>query len=114
MNKSLIYSLILAGMISLASCGFDKYNAVTEETEDVHKGDEYVYGDGPDAPPRQAANHGPIRRKALTVPNASGKNFMATPKRPAEPRPIPCKTMLPIPPTMPTRRRRHPVRIFNG
>ncbi len=59
MMKSLknIKQFALAGLMAfmLASCGFDKYNAVTADTEDLREGDTRVYGDSPEAPPRQAA-----------------------------------------------------------
>ncbi len=43
-------------LIFFSSCGFDRYNAVTDDTPDVQEGSEYVYGEGPDAPPRQTKN----------------------------------------------------------
>ncbi len=56
-NKSRLWAFGL--IFFLASCGFDRYNAVTEDTPDVREGNEYVYGDGEEAPPRQAANEYP-------------------------------------------------------
>lgn len=52
-----IKQFALVGLMAFlfASCGFDKYNAVTADTEDLREGDTRVYGDSPDAPPRQAA-----------------------------------------------------------
>jgi hypothetical protein len=50
--KTLIL-IIIIGLLS--SCGFDKYNAVTADTDDLRKGDERVYGESEEAAPRQAA-----------------------------------------------------------
>lgn len=43
----------------LASCGFDRYNAVTADTKDLRENDSRVYGDGPEAPARQLKNDYP-------------------------------------------------------
>lgn len=48
--------LFVIAMLAFTSCGLDKYNAVTEKTEDVRKNDEYVYGDGEGKPARQIKN----------------------------------------------------------
>lgn len=51
-KASFVFALL--GILALSSCRTDIYNKVTDKTEDVRKGDEYVYGEGPDAPARQS------------------------------------------------------------
>ncbi|MDX2301528.1 MAG: hypothetical protein NW226_01955 [Microscillaceae bacterium] len=43
-------------IFSLASCRTDIYNKVTADTEDYRKKDTYIYGDSPEAEPRQTQN----------------------------------------------------------
>lgn len=55
--KSITIISVLSLSFLLNACGLDPYNTgITEETTDRNAGNEYVYGDGADAPPRQVAN----------------------------------------------------------
>lgn len=57
--------LFTLSLVLMTSCGsFDRYNAVTEDTNDLREGSGYVYGDGEDKPPRQAAQTYPASPEA--------------------------------------------------
>ncbi|UBM58136.1 hypothetical protein LAG90_15120 [Marinilongibacter aquaticus] len=44
---------LLSGIVGLSSCQYQRNNRI--EQDDFNKGNERVYGDGPDAPARQLA-----------------------------------------------------------
>ncbi|NJL11855.1 MAG: hypothetical protein HC913_01745 [Microscillaceae bacterium] len=71
MNHKNLLIVLMSLVFGLASCGFDRYNAVTADTEDLRENDERVYGDGPEAPARQLKNEYPEpedgKKRAATI-----------------------------------------------
>ena len=51
--KKLGFLFLMAGVVALSSCDYQKNNRIDQD--DVHEGNERIYGDGPDAPARQRA-----------------------------------------------------------
>jgi hypothetical protein len=49
--KRLGFLFLLAGVVALSSCDYQKNNTIKQK--DVNAGSERIYGDGPDAPARQ-------------------------------------------------------------